>query len=57
MIIEKMIEYHKTESIKYYVWEYSGHPPYGSDMNTCLKYFSKGEPFHEGSMNKPEKIK
>lgn len=57
MIIEKMIEYHKTESIKYYVWEYSGHPPYGSDMNTCLKYYTKGEPFHEGSMNKPEKIK
>lgn len=57
MIIEKMIEYHKTESIKYYVWEYSGHPPYGSDMNTCLKYYTKGEPFHEGSMNKPENNK
>lgn len=57
MIIEKMIEYHKTESIKYYVWEYSGHPPYGSNIETCIKYFSKGEPFHEGSMNKPEKIK
>ena len=57
MIIEKMIEYHKTESIKYYVWEYSGHPPYGSNIETCTKYFSKGEPFHEGSMNKPEKLK
>lgn len=57
MIIEKIIEYHKTESIKYYVWEYSGHPPYGSNIETCTKYFSKGEPFHEGTMNKPEKIK
>lgn len=57
MIIEKIIEYHKTESIKYYVWEYSDHPPYGSNMDTCLKYFTKGEPFHEGTLNKPEKIK
>lgn len=57
MIIEKMIEYHKTESIKYYVWEYSGHPPYGSNIETCTKYFSKGEPFHEGTLNKPKKIK
>lgn len=57
MIIEKMIEYHKTESIKYYVWEYSGHPPYGSNIETCIKYFSKGEPFHEGVMDKPKKIK
>lgn len=57
MIIEKIIEYHKTESIKYYAWEYSDHPPYGSNMDTCLKYFTKGEPFHEGTLNKPEKIK
>ena len=56
MIIEKMIEYHKTESIKYYVWEYSGHPPYGSNIETCIKYFSKGEPFNEGTLNKPENI-
>ena len=42
----------KYDEIKYYVWEYEGHPPYGSDMETCHKYFSKGEPFHEGTAKK-----
>lgn len=42
----------KYDEIKYYVWEYEGHPPYGSDMETCHKYFSKGEPFHEGTTKK-----
>ena len=42
----------KFDEIKYYVWEYEGHPPYGSDMETCHKYFSKGEPFHEGTAMK-----
>ena len=61
MIVEKIWDINnndkKYDKINYYVWEYSGHPPYGSDMETCHKYFSKGEPFHEGSLNKPEKIK
>ena len=61
MIVEKIWDINnnakKYDKINYYVWEYSGHPPYGSDMKTCHKYFSKGEPFHEGSLNKPEKIK
>jgi hypothetical protein len=42
----------KYDEIKYYVWEYEGHPPYGSNMETCHKYFSKGEPFHEGTAKK-----
>lgn len=42
----------KYDEIKYYVWEYSGHPPYGSDMKTCMEYFSKGEPIHEGTAMK-----
>ena len=42
----------KYDEIKYYVWEYSGHPPYGSDMETCMKYFSKGDPIHEGTAMK-----
>ena len=42
----------KRDEIKYYVWEYSGHPPYGSDMKTCMEYFSKGDPIHEGTAMK-----
>lgn len=38
----------KLKEIKYYVWEYKDHPPYGSDMETCQKYFTQGDPFHEG---------
>ena len=42
----------KYDEIKYYVWEYQGHPSYGSTMEECGKYFSKGEPFHEGTAKK-----
>lgn len=42
----------KYDEIKYYVWEYEGHPPYGSNMEECGKYFTKGEPFHEGTAMK-----
>lgn len=42
----------KYDEIKYYVWEYEGHPPYGSTMEECGKYFTKGEPFHEGTAKK-----
>ena len=42
----------KLKEIKYYVWEYKDHPPYGSDMKTCQKYFTQGDPFHEGTATK-----
>ena len=42
----------KLKEIKYYVWEYKDHPPYGSDMDACQKYFTQGEPFHEGTATK-----
>ena len=42
----------KYDEIKYYVWEYEGHPPYGSSMKETTEYFSKGEPFHEGTATK-----
>lgn len=57
MIIERFFKICDDNTIKYYVWEYSGHPPYGSTMKECTEYFTEGEPFMEGSMNKPEKIK
>ena len=50
-IMEEIYKIHDKKPIKYYVWEYSGHPPYGSDIETCMKYFSKGEPFHEGTIS------
>lgn len=37
------------KEIKYYVWEYKDHPPYGSSMETCQKYFTQHDPFHEGT--------
>lgn len=42
----------KLKEIKYYVWEYKDHPPYGSDMETCQKYFTQHDPFHEGTATK-----
>lgn len=42
----------KLKEIKYYVWEYNDHPPYGSDMETCQKYFTQHDPFHEGTATK-----
>lgn len=42
----------KLKEIKYYVWEYKDHPPYGSDMETCQKYFTQHDPFHEGTAMK-----
>ena len=50
-IMEEIYKIHDKKPIKYYAWEYSGHPPYGSGMETCMKYFSKGEPFHEGTIS------
>lgn len=42
----------KLKEIKYYVWEYKGHPPYGSDMDACQRYFTQHDPFHEGTAAK-----
>lgn len=47
----------KYNEIKYYVWEYTGHPKYGSNMKQCHEYFTKGEPFLEGTVKKPKSIK
>jgi hypothetical protein len=55
-IMDKMFEVSdankKLKEIKYYVWEYKDHPPYGSDMETCQKYFTQHDPFHEGTAMK-----
>ena len=45
----------KYDKIKYYIWEYKDHPPYGSDMKTCHEYFTKGEPIGEGMIKNPYK--
>lgn len=61
MIASKMFEVNnnskKYSEIKYYVWEYTGHPEYGSNCVQCTEYFSKGEPFYEGTAINPNKQK
>ena len=61
MITSKMFEVNnnskKYSEIKYYVWEYAGHPEYGSNSVQCTEYFSKGEPFYEGTAINPNKQK
>lgn len=61
MITSKMFEVNnnskKYSEIKYYVWEYTGHPEYGSNCVQCTEYFSKGEPFYEGTAINPNKQK
>ena len=47
----------KTNEFKYYVWEYNGHPKYGSNIQKCIEYYSKGEPFFESRCLKPGKSK
>lgn len=47
----------KVNEIKYYVWEYTGHPKYGSNIKQCMEYYSKGEPFFESNCLKPGKSK
>ena len=41
------------KTFKCYLWEYTGHPPYGSNMVTCTKYYSKGEPLREWTQVEP----
>lgn len=43
----------KFNEIKYYVWEYNGHPKYGSNIKQCMEYYSKGEPIFEAYTLKP----
>lgn len=61
MIMKKVWDINDNKSkynkIKYYVWEYKDHPPYGSDMKTCHEYFTKGEPIGEGMIKNPYKRK
>ena len=45
----------KVNEIKYYVWEYNGHPKYGSNIKQCMEYYSKGEPIFEAYTLKPGK--
>ena len=35
------------KKFKCYLWEYTGHPPYGSNIKQCTEYYSKGEPIKE----------
>jgi ribosomal protein S18 acetylase RimI-like enzyme len=45
----------KTNEFKYYVWEFTGHPKYGSNIKQCNEYYSKGEPIFESNCLKPGK--
>lgn len=47
----------KLESFKYYVWEYKGHPEYGSSITQCDEFYTKGEPILEGIAMNPKKSK
>lgn len=45
----------KVNEFKYYVWEFTGHPKYGSSIQKCIEYYSKGEPIFEAYTLKPGK--
>ena len=47
----------KLDSFKYYVWEYKGHPEYGSSIKQCDEFYTKGEPIFEGVAINPKKSK
>lgn len=47
----------KLESFNYYIWEYNGHPEYGSSIKQCDEYYTKGEPILEGIAMNPKKSK
>ena len=53
----KMNDNGKLDSFKYYVWQYEGHPEYGSSIKQSEEYFSKGEPIFEGVAINPKKSK
>ena len=41
------------KSFKCYLWEFTGHPPYDSNMKQCMEYYSKGEPIKEWTQVEP----
>jgi hypothetical protein len=47
----------KRDEINYYVWEYKGHPEYGSSLKQCTEYYTKGEFLTEGTVTNPKKSK
>lgn len=47
----------KRDEINYYVWEYKGHPEYGSSLKQCTEYYIKGEFLTEGTVTNPKKGK
>ena len=44
----------ECKSFKCYLWEYTGHPKYGSNMKQCMEYYSKGEPIKEWIQVEPD---
>lgn len=49
MVIDEMSKVLK-DKFSYYIWEYKGHPPYGCNCETFMKYTTKGEPIIEGEV-------
>ena len=43
----------KHEKIRWYLWQYTGHPEYGCSMKDFGEYCSKGEPLAEGFVRRP----
>ena len=43
----------EAKTFKCYLWEYTGHPKYGSNMKQCTEYYSKGEPIKEWTQVEP----
>jgi len=44
----------KVKEFKCYLWEYTGHPKYGSSIQKCMEYYSKGEPIKEWTQVEPD---
>lgn len=53
----KMNGNNKLNSFNYYVWEYKGHPEYGSSIKQCEEYYIKGKFALEGTATNPKKSK
>lgn len=51
----KMNGNNKLKSFNYYVWEYKGHPEYGSSLKQCAEYYIKGKFVLEGTATNPKK--
>ena len=44
----------EAKTFKCYLWEYTGHPKYGSNIKQCIEYYSKGEPIKEWTQVEPD---